>query len=39
MARGAHRSPQRQLFPKRRKSQLKTAKRLQNNAEVLNKFK
>ena len=35
MARGAHSSPQRKLFPKRRKSQLKQEKLLKNNREVL----
>jgi len=38
MARGAHTSPQRTLFGKRRKSQKKTEKLIRGNQEVLRSF-
>lgn len=38
MARGEHKSPHFQRFPKRRKSKLKAIKRLKNNNEVLKKL-
>ena len=38
MARGEHKSPHFQRFPKRRKSQLKAIKRLEANNEVLKKI-